>query len=82
MDPPLLGPLVEELVEEVFLRVPPDDPASLVCAALVCKRWCRLPCAYSFPWGRRRGRPGRKARALAGGGRGPGSLLEEEEDVE
>jgi hypothetical protein len=48
MDPPPLGPLVEELVEEVLLRVPPDDPASLVRAALVCKRWCRLVSGASF----------------------------------
>jgi hypothetical protein len=48
MDPPPLGPLVEELVEEVLIRVPPDDPASLVRAALVCKRWCRLISGASF----------------------------------
>ncbi|TVU40603.1 hypothetical protein EJB05_14071, partial [Eragrostis curvula] len=34
--------LMEELVEEVLLRVPPDDPALLLRAALTCKRWCRL----------------------------------------
>ncbi|CAL5089187.1 unnamed protein product [Urochloa decumbens] len=34
--------LLEELVEEVLLRLPPAEPASLVRAALVCKPWCRL----------------------------------------
>jgi hypothetical protein len=32
----------EELVEEVMLRFPPDDPASLARAALASKQWCRL----------------------------------------
>ncbi|CAL5077911.1 unnamed protein product [Urochloa decumbens] len=42
--PPMRRPpdLMEELVEEVLLRFPPDDPASLVRAALVSRRWCRL----------------------------------------
>ncbi|TVU40494.1 hypothetical protein EJB05_13961, partial [Eragrostis curvula] len=35
-------PLMDELVEEILLRLPPDKPASLVRAALVSKRWCRL----------------------------------------
>ncbi|WVZ61586.1 hypothetical protein U9M48_011438 [Paspalum notatum var. saurae] len=34
--------LMDELVEEVLLRLPPDTPASLVHAVLVCKRWCRF----------------------------------------
>ncbi|KAL6647181.1 hypothetical protein ACP70R_014618 [Stipagrostis hirtigluma subsp. patula] len=34
--------LPEELVEEILLRLPPDDPASLVRASLVCKPWRRL----------------------------------------
>ncbi|KAF8772444.1 hypothetical protein HU200_005771 [Digitaria exilis] len=34
--------LMEELVEEILLRFPPAEPASLVRAALVCKPWCRL----------------------------------------
>jgi hypothetical protein len=34
--------LLEELVEEVLLRLPPADPASLVRAAIVCKPWCRI----------------------------------------
>ncbi|GJN24349.1 hypothetical protein PR202_gb12086 [Eleusine coracana subsp. coracana] len=32
-------PLLEELVEEILIRLPPDDPASLVRAALVYKPW-------------------------------------------
>ncbi|CAN6209188.1 unnamed protein product [Urochloa humidicola] len=41
--PPRRPPdLMEEIVEEVLLRFPPDEPASLVRAALVSRRWCRL----------------------------------------
>ncbi|KXG34281.1 uncharacterized protein LOC110432335 isoform X2 [Sorghum bicolor] len=40
--PPPASALMEELVEEVLLRFPPADPASLVRAALVCRRWRRL----------------------------------------
>jgi len=29
--------LMDELVEEILLRIPPDDPARLLRAALVCK---------------------------------------------
>ncbi|CAL5091178.1 unnamed protein product [Urochloa decumbens] len=35
-------PLMDELIEEFLLRLPPEDPASLVRAALVCKPWSRL----------------------------------------
>ncbi|CAL5077954.1 unnamed protein product [Urochloa decumbens] len=34
--------LMDDLVEECLLRLPPEDPASLVRAALVCKRWHHL----------------------------------------
>ncbi|TVU41291.1 hypothetical protein EJB05_14796, partial [Eragrostis curvula] len=34
--------LLYKLVEEILLRLPPDDPALLVRAALACKAWCRL----------------------------------------
>ncbi|GJN10459.1 hypothetical protein PR202_ga28554 [Eleusine coracana subsp. coracana] len=40
--PPPLPVLPDELVEEVLLRIPPNDPATLVRAAAVCKRWRRL----------------------------------------
>ncbi|CAL5077856.1 unnamed protein product [Urochloa decumbens] len=48
MDPPPPPALMDELVEEILIRVPPDDPATLVRAALVCKRWCRLIAGASF----------------------------------
>ncbi|KAL6640424.1 hypothetical protein ACP70R_021547 [Stipagrostis hirtigluma subsp. patula] len=38
----------EEMVEEVLLRFPPDDPASLLRAALVCKPWRRLVSGSRF----------------------------------
>ncbi|KAG0512410.1 hypothetical protein BDA96_10G010500 [Sorghum bicolor] len=39
--PPLPPPpaLPEELVEEILLRFPPDEPASLFRASVVCKAW-------------------------------------------
>ncbi|KAL6640798.1 hypothetical protein ACP70R_021921 [Stipagrostis hirtigluma subsp. patula] len=40
--------LPEELVEEILLRFPPDDPASLLRAALVCKPWCGLISGSGF----------------------------------
>ncbi|CAL5091839.1 unnamed protein product [Urochloa decumbens] len=40
--------LFDVLVEEVFLRFPPEDPASLLRAALVCKRWHRLVSGRHF----------------------------------
>ncbi|CAL5034376.1 unnamed protein product [Urochloa decumbens] len=44
MAPPPRPPpaLVDELVEEILLRIPPDDPAGLVRATLACKRWRRI----------------------------------------
>ncbi|KAL6880496.1 hypothetical protein ACP4OV_012061 [Aristida adscensionis] len=41
-------PLPEELVEAILLRVPPDDPARLARAALVCKPWRRLLSGRAF----------------------------------
>ncbi|CAL5077727.1 unnamed protein product [Urochloa decumbens] len=46
--PPPPPELMEELVEEVLLRLPPSDPASLVRAALVCRLWCRLATGAAF----------------------------------
>ncbi|XP_044407036.1 uncharacterized protein [Triticum aestivum] len=34
--------LPDDLIEEIFLRLPPDDPASLLCASLVCKTWSHI----------------------------------------
>ncbi|WVZ61627.1 hypothetical protein U9M48_011475 [Paspalum notatum var. saurae] len=40
--------MMEEIVEEILLHLPPDDPASLLRAAAVCKQWCRVICAPGF----------------------------------
>ncbi|GJN10493.1 hypothetical protein PR202_ga28591 [Eleusine coracana subsp. coracana] len=39
---PPAAALLDEMVEEVFLRFPPDEPKHLLRAALVCKRWRRI----------------------------------------
>ncbi|KAM0928601.1 hypothetical protein ACQ4PT_002581 [Festuca glaucescens] len=39
MPPPLPPALLDELLEEIFLRLPPDHPACLVCASLASKLW-------------------------------------------
>ncbi|PWZ12954.1 hypothetical protein Zm00014a_038267 [Zea mays] len=43
--PPYLTP---HLVGEILVRIPPDDPATLVRASLVCKPWRRLLCDRAF----------------------------------
>ncbi|TVU13283.1 hypothetical protein EJB05_13810, partial [Eragrostis curvula] len=50
MPPPSRRPpaLMEELVEEILLRFPPSEPASLFRATLVCKPWRRLICSSGF----------------------------------
>ncbi|TVU40594.1 hypothetical protein EJB05_14061, partial [Eragrostis curvula] len=40
--------LMADLVEDILLRFPPDDPVSLVRAALVCKEWCRIVSGPGF----------------------------------
>ncbi|XP_037459394.1 uncharacterized protein LOC119330385 isoform X2 [Triticum dicoccoides] len=40
--------LLDELVEEVFLRLPPDDPAALVRASLASKPWLALLTGPAF----------------------------------
>ncbi|CAL5091840.1 unnamed protein product [Urochloa decumbens] len=40
--------LLEELVEEILLRLPPDNPASLFRAALVCRLWRHLVSGAGF----------------------------------
>jgi hypothetical protein len=40
--------LVDDLVEEILLRFPPDDPAALVHAALVSKGWRRVVSGLGF----------------------------------
>ncbi|KAJ1287458.1 hypothetical protein BS78_02G011500 [Paspalum vaginatum] len=39
---PTPPPLLDEIVEEILLRVPPADPALLLRAAAVCRRWAGL----------------------------------------
>ncbi|KAK3124291.1 hypothetical protein QOZ80_7BG0584550 [Eleusine coracana subsp. coracana] len=52
MDPPRPVPeLMDEVVDEILVRCPPDDPARLLRAALVCRRWRRI---VSDPGFRRR----------------------------
>ncbi|TVU40380.1 hypothetical protein EJB05_13843, partial [Eragrostis curvula] len=51
MAPPrhLLPPaMMEELIEEILLRFPPDNPAFLFRTALVCKDWRRLVSSPGF----------------------------------
>ncbi|WVZ91665.1 hypothetical protein U9M48_037808 [Paspalum notatum var. saurae] len=55
--------LPDEVVEEILLRSPPDDPARLVRAALVCKLWSRLVSAPGF---RRRFRDRHRAAPMLG----------------
>ncbi|KAK3126202.1 hypothetical protein QOZ80_7AG0553110 [Eleusine coracana subsp. coracana] len=44
----LMQMLMEELVEEILLRLPPEDIASLLRASLVCKIWQRILSGRSF----------------------------------
>jgi hypothetical protein len=37
-----------ELIEEILLRIRPDEPASLVAAAASCKPWCSLVSSHRF----------------------------------
>ncbi|CAL5091988.1 unnamed protein product [Urochloa decumbens] len=60
MPPPAL---MEELEEEILLRFPPHEPARLIHAALVCKRWARL---ISGPAFRRRFRELHRAPPMLG----------------
>ncbi|XP_066382776.1 uncharacterized protein [Miscanthus floridulus] len=48
MGPPPPAPLPDELVEEILLRIPPSDPATLARAAVAQKRWCRLVAGPGF----------------------------------
>ncbi|CAL5091856.1 unnamed protein product [Urochloa decumbens] len=41
-------PLPDDLVEQVLIRLPPDDPALLLHAAAVCKDWCRVVSGAGF----------------------------------
>ncbi|KAL6880168.1 hypothetical protein ACP4OV_011733 [Aristida adscensionis] len=63
MGPTPPPPLMEELIEEILLRVPADDPATLVRAALVSKLWCRILSGRAF---RRRFRELHRAAPMLG----------------
>ncbi|TVU40727.1 hypothetical protein EJB05_14200, partial [Eragrostis curvula] len=41
--------LIDDATAEILLRLPPDEPACLVCAALVCKPWRRVLSDPAFP---------------------------------
>ncbi|OEL35072.1 hypothetical protein BAE44_0003909 [Dichanthelium oligosanthes] len=55
--------LTDDLVDEILLRFPPEEPELLVRAALVCKRWFRL---ISDPRFRRRFRELHRAAPMLG----------------
>jgi hypothetical protein len=40
--------LIEDAVAEILLRIPPDEPADLVRASLVCKPWLRVASDPAF----------------------------------
>uniref|UniRef100_A0A0D9YAG9 F-box domain-containing protein n=1 Tax=Oryza glumipatula TaxID=40148 RepID=A0A0D9YAG9_9ORYZ len=54
MNPP---ELMDDLVDEILLRLPPDEPACLARASAVCKRWRRLLSDRAFLLRRRRRAP-------------------------
>ncbi|XP_047044386.1 uncharacterized protein LOC124648715 [Lolium rigidum] len=39
---------MDEIVEEILFRLPPDEPGNLLRASLVCKPWCRLLSDHGF----------------------------------
>ncbi|KAM0874395.1 hypothetical protein ACQ4PT_037469 [Festuca glaucescens] len=39
---------MDEIVEEIMFRLPPDKPGNLLRASLVCKPWCRLLSGQGF----------------------------------
>ncbi|CAL5091684.1 unnamed protein product [Urochloa decumbens] len=49
MAPPRLPPeMIHDVAEEILIRVPPDEPADLVRASLVCKLWLRIASYPAF----------------------------------
>ncbi|XP_020158858.1 uncharacterized protein [Aegilops tauschii subsp. strangulata] len=48
--PPSLPPppLIDDVIDEILLRLPPDEPEHLFRAALVCKTWLRILCDPGF----------------------------------
>ncbi|KAM0832342.1 hypothetical protein ACQ4PT_064964 [Festuca glaucescens] len=49
MAPPVVSALPDELLEEVFLRLPPDEPECLVRASLTSKLWLDILSGPRFP---------------------------------
>jgi hypothetical protein len=43
-----LPDLIDDAIAEILIRLPPDEPACLVRASLVCKSWRRLLCDPAF----------------------------------
>ncbi|XP_044984166.1 uncharacterized protein LOC123451222 [Hordeum vulgare subsp. vulgare] len=41
-------PLIGDVIEEILLRLPPDEPEHLFRTALVCKTWLRILCDPGF----------------------------------
>ena len=50
---------MDEMVMEIGIRIPPSDPARLVCFALASKNWLKVLTGEKFrqAYGRRHGRP-------------------------
>jgi hypothetical protein len=49
MAPPSSPELIDDAIAEILLRLPPDDPACLVRASLVCKLWHGILSDPTFP---------------------------------
>nr|CAB3451842.1 unnamed protein product [Digitaria exilis] len=48
MAPPAAAELIGDVIGEILLRLPPDEPEHLFRAALVCKLWLRVLCGPDF----------------------------------
>jgi hypothetical protein len=48
--PPPVPELTDDLVDEILLRLRPEDPGCLFRASLVCKRWRGLLTGTDFAW--------------------------------
>jgi hypothetical protein len=49
MPPPPQTGLINDVIAEIILRLPPDEPEHLFRATLVCKPWHRVLCDPAFP---------------------------------
>nr|CAB3451786.1 unnamed protein product [Digitaria exilis] len=57
-----MASLVDELIEEILLRLPPSEPSCLLRAALACKRWRSVVSDAGFARSTARRRRLRRAR--------------------